>query len=317
VVPGDRTIAAGESIRVTVSATNNCTTTHPMQLAFDAVSAPTRVDAVALDPLPAKCLESIDKAVTSYVKSRMGYLDKCWSGINEGTITPQDCHTEPGTALKLSKATAKAVKGILKKCNDSFIIGPPPGGIGSAGCPGLTGGCSFSFTVLDDGTRGNSNDYVDCMLCMADSASSQMSLIQYQPPAAPGLDATADDCQVTIGKAAITFQNKKLKLLQNCRKLVNKGKYAGSCPDPKTVAKIATAQAKVGTQIAKICTSASLITAARPSGLNVSVCPGPPVACQGAVASVSDEATCMSCTHGFFDDCLYPATVGQSAPGCP
>lgn len=316
-IPGDRTIMAGESIRATVSVLQNCgSSNHPLRLAFDSTSAQTRLDFVALDALPAKCLESIDKAVTSYVKSRMGYLAKCQNGINEGSISPQSCQTEVNTAAKLTKNTAKAVKAILKKCNDSFVIGLPPGGIGAATCPGLTGQCAFNFSVLDDTVRGNNNDYVDCMLCMADRASDTMSGIQYQTTSPPTLDATTEKCQETVSKAAITFQNKKLKLLQNCRKLVNKGKYAGVCPDPKTVTKITTAQGKVATQIAKICFD-PVATNARPTGLGVSVCPGPPVACQGAVTSIATESTCMSCTHGFFDDCLYPATIGQSAIGCP
>ena len=316
----DRTINVGESIRATVSVTNNCSasSSHPFHLAFDSTSAQTRIDAVALDPLPAKCLDSIDKAMATYVKTRLLYLGKCENGINEGTITPQDCHTGTVTAGKLAKASAKAVKSILKQCNDSFVIGPPPGGIGTAGCPGLTGQCNFTFTVLDDGVRGNANDYVDCMLCMAESASDQMVSIQYESTSPPTLDPTvADPCQVMIGKASTTFQNKKLKLLQKCRTLVNKGKFAGACPDPKTVTNIGKAAAKVASSIATKCTSGAVITGPRPTGLGVAACPGPPVACQNPILSVTDESTCMSCTHEFFDDCLFPATIGQSGAGCP
>jgi len=317
-IPGDRTIAAGESIRATVTLGQDCgSSNHPLRLAFDATSALTRLDFVALDVLPAKCLESIDKAVTSYVKSRMGYLAKCENGINEGTITPQDCRTETNTKAKLDKNTAKAVKAILKKCNDSFIIGPPPGGIGTAGCPGLLGQCSFTFAVLDDTVRGNNNDYLDCMLCMGDVASDTMSGIQYQTTSPPTLAATEEKCQETVSKAAITFQNKKLKLLQGCRKLVNKGKYAGVCPDPKTLTKITSAQAKIQTQIAKTCVDPVMTAARGAGGLGLTVCPGPPVACQGAVTNLATESTCMACTHGFFDDCLYPATIGQPGAGCP
>ena len=72
---------------------------------------------------------------------------------------------------------------------------------------------------------------------------------------------------------------------------------------------------KVLTTISKHCTL-SIVTDADPAGLGLSACPGLGTSCAGAVASVGDEATCMSCTHRLTADCLFAATLGKTSPGC-
>ena len=77
---------------------------------------------------------------------------------------------------------------------------------GRANCPAVTGQCSFAVTALDDGTRGNGNDYVDCMLCVADQSVAGMVANSYASVAAPPLATAPGACQATLGKASITFE---------------------------------------------------------------------------------------------------------------
>jgi len=250
------------------------------------------------------------------VKARLTALEKCKDAIDGGTLAPQNCATETKTAAKIAKAVVKTVKGIVSKCTGSFVIANPPSGLGLAGCPGLTGQCNFTFTQLDDGTRGNSNDYVDCLLCIGDRATDQMNGIEYASAATPPLTKDVNDCQKTVGKTSAKFEDKKLVGLQKCRQQQNKNRITGACPDPKTQTTISGAAGAVVVGVATHCSDA-VVTGAPPGGLGLSSCAGPPVSCQGAIAGQADLSSCLTCTHEFFVDCLFPATLGHSAPGCP
>ena len=131
-------------------------------------------------------------------------------------------------------------------------------GLGVANCPAVTGQCGFAVASLDDGTRGNANDYVDCMLCDVDQAVAGMLANSYATAAAPPLASGPEGCQATLGKASITFESKRLKLLQKCRKLQSKGVITGVCPDPGTLAKIVAAQAKLAATVAGGCDDATV-----------------------------------------------------------
>lgn len=314
-IPGDRLVVGGGGIAVNVSVTNNCGVNRAVRLAYDAAAAPARAEFVALAEGAASCLRSVDRTMGRYLRQRMAAERKCNDKIDDGRLAPQDCLLEPKTATKLEKGAARAAKGILRKCTEGFVIQAPPGGIGAAVCPGLEGQCSFSFSQLDDGVRGNDNDYVDCLLCLFTQAADQLVGLEYATSAPRPLSADLAKCQVKIARAASRFASRKLALLQKCRKQRNRGKITGSCPDAKTVEKIAAAAAKVAKSLARRCTDA-MITSAPPAGLGLDACPGPPAACQGPIAGLADLAACLRCTHEFKVDCIFPTTAGGSSPGC-
>jgi hypothetical protein len=314
-VPGSRLLAAGESITATVKIENLCNSNRTLRLVYDATSTPTRIDFLGLDLGAAQCIQSIDKALEKYVKARATYLARCHDAVNAGKLQAADCTTEPKTLAKISKAVAKFVSSLEVKCSDGLVISGPPAGVGVAACPGFGGACQFAFSALDDGIRGNDDDYTDCMLCIADGATDDMIAVDYASATAAPMDTLLAVCQAGIGKTGIKFEDKKLKLLQACRKGQTLGKIAGACPDPKTVAKIAKEVTKVGAGVAAKCTDAQ-IASPDPAGLGLTACGGPPASCQAPIAGAADAATCVSCTHEQYVDCLFPATVGKSAPGC-
>jgi hypothetical protein len=314
-VPGSRLLADGESIAATVTIHNLCNSNRTLRLVYDATSTPTRVDFLGLSLGAAQCVESIDKAMEKYVKARATYLAKCHDGVNAGKLQTADCTTEAGTLTKINKAVAKFVAALKLKCSDGLIIDGAPNGLGAAACPGLGGQCQFSFSALDDGVRGNDNDYTDCMLCMGDTATNDMIGVEYASTTAAPMSPLVELCQATIGKTGVKFEDKKLKLLQTCRKGQNLGKVVGSCPDTKTAAKIAKEVAKVGTGVASKCTDAQ-VASPDPAGLGLTACAGPPASCQAPIGSAADAATCVSCTHEQYVDCLFVATTGKTASGC-
>ena len=308
----DRLIPAGSSIAIELTITNSCTANRRVFSAYDGTTAPSSIQFTSFDPGAASCLESIDKAVGKYTKARYKLLNQCEDKIDLGILPPQDCTLEAKTADKINRSVGKAVKAILKKCTNSFVIDPPPSGIGVATCPSVTGQCGFPLAILDDGTRGNSNDYLDCMLCIVDQSVAGMVANSYASVAVPPLPVDPAACQATIGKSAITFESKRLKLLQKCRKLQNKGVITGVCPDPGTLAKVGAAQAKLAASVAGACTTA-MIT----SDLGLVTCDGPPVSCSAPIASSNDEATCVDCTHTAFTQCLFLSTTGRTGTACP
>ena len=86
----------------------------------------------------------------------------------------------------------------------------------------------------------------------------------------------------------------------------------GVCPDPGTLAKIVAAQAKLAATVAGGCDDATVTGA-----LGLSTCGGPPASCNGAIATSSDEVTCLDCTHTAFTQCLFLVPTGHTGTACP
>ena len=312
----DRFLANGEAIAATVSVKNNCTANRRVNLTFDGTPAPTRIDFITLDPLVAKCLDTVDKSLTKFVKTRLTALGKCENDVNTGALPAATvCLTEAKTAARLAKALTKLASGVAKQCAGGLVTDFPPAGLNVHVCPGFQGSCAFRVASLDDGTRGNDNDYVDCLACLGTVSSGDLNGLQFRSTTIPPLAAAVTDCQEDLTRAATVFEVKALKGLQKCRKSSLSGKITGACPDAKTSDKLAKAATKVLTAISKHCT-AGVLTDADPAGLGLAACPGLGTSCAGAVAAVGDEATCMSCTHRLTADCLFAATLGKIAPGC-
>jgi hypothetical protein len=312
----DRFLGDGEAIAATVSVRNNCSANRRVNLTFDATVAPTRIDFITLNPLVAKCLDTIDKSLTKFVKTRLTTLSRCANDINTGDLPPgTDCSTETKSAEKLAKALTKLAGGVVKQCAGGLVTDFPPDGLHVQVCPGFQGACTFAVGSLDDGTRGNDNDYVDCLACLGTETSDDLHALQYRSATVPPLGELVSPCQEDISRAASVFEIKALKRLQKCRKNALGGKITGACPDPKSADKLALAAAKVLNGIAKHCTDA-IVTDADPSGLGLSTCPGIGTSCQAPVTGASSEATCQSCSHRLVADCLFAATLGKTAPGC-
>lgn len=312
----DRALENGEALAATVSVTNNCTANRKVNLTFDGTPALTRIDFINLDPLVAKCLDTVDKSLTKFVKTRLVALGRCVNDINTADLPPgTDCRTEPKTAGRLAKAVSKLASGLAKQCAGGLVTDIPPAGLHVAVCPGFQGQCAFPVGSLDDGVRGNDNDYVDCLACLGTNATDDLHDLQYRSTSAAPLSELVEPCQEDLGRAATVFEIKSLKLLQKCRKNSLSGKITGACPDLKTSDKLGKAVTKVLSAVSKHC-SGTIVTAADPAGLGLATCPGIGPSCAGSVAATADEAACMSCTHRLAADCLFAATLGKTSPGC-
>jgi hypothetical protein len=120
-----------------------------------------------------------------------------------------------------------------------------------------------------------------------------------------GLSSQAEACRQEIRKQYTGYVRKKLKLMQKCLDLVNRGAFAGPCPDVITAAKINKAAAKVNTtQIGKKCTD-SVVSASALDG-----------ACASA-ASTTDVRDCILTAADAAVSAMLDAEYADSNPVFP
>jgi hypothetical protein len=184
------------------------------------------------------CRAAVDTAVQDYMAARRIALLQCHSDTNEGRLRPRDCETEPKTAAALAAAEQTAQDALHRGCTDATVTSPPPTGIGAEFC-GEDEACGFSFARLDDGTRDDRDDYVDCLLCLAnDAVNTQIDqayagLTSSDPP--PPVRA----CRTRFTQAIIAFDTRRHML--EAHKTV------------RTATRVSAAQQKIATRLLARC----------------------------------------------------------------
>lgn len=169
----------------------------------------------ASHPEPARtaatCRTAVDGAVQDYMAARRLALLQCHSDTNEGRLHPRDCETEPGTATALATAEHEAIVALHHGCSDATVVSPPPAGIGAGFC-GDDDACGFSFTRLDDGTRDDRDDYVDCLLCLANDAVKTQIESAYAGLTTPAPPRPIRECRARITRAIVAFDVRRHRL---------------------------------------------------------------------------------------------------------
>jgi hypothetical protein len=207
----------------------------------------------------ATCQAAIEVAVGRYVNSRRGALSRCHDDTERGVLDPCDCETEPRTAARLARAEQKAVRRMRRACNEESVLAPPPRGLGAAACGGSNGTCEFRFAALDDGVRGNDNDYLDCVLCLSDVEVAERIESRYAGVASDEPPRETVTCRDRLGRAAIAFTARKHRILRRC---AAHGNDRG-CLRPEVQERIAAVAAKLGERLLKPCAAAAALR--RPS----------------------------------------------------
>jgi hypothetical protein len=157
------------------------------------------------------CRTTVDSAVQDYMAARRMALLQCHSDTNEGRLPPRDCETEPHTAAAIATAQDSAVARLNGACTDATVTEPPPAGIGAQIC-GDDGVCGFAFAHLDDGTRGDANDYADCLLCLANDAVDSQIDLAYDGLTTPDPPGDVRRCRLRLAQATVAFDHRRHSL---------------------------------------------------------------------------------------------------------
>jgi hypothetical protein len=198
------------------------------------------------------CRSTVDTAVQAYMAARRTALLQCHSDTNEGRLAPRDCETEPLTAAALATAERTVLDALHRGCSDATVTSPPPTGIGAEFC-GEDEACGFSFTRLDDGTRDDRDDYVDCLLCLADDAVKTQIDSAYVGLATSAPPRSVRECRTRFTQAIIAFDTRRTTLESQCP----------NCP--KTAARLTEAREKIATRLLADCREATATAASQPS----------------------------------------------------
>ncbi len=208
------------------------------------------------------CRSTVDTAVQAYMTARRSALLQCHSDTNEGRLAPRDCETEPVTAAALATAEHAVLTALHRGCSDATVTSPPPTGIGAGFC-GEDEACGFSFTHLDDGTRDDRDDYVDCLLCLADDAVKTQIDSAYVGLATSAPPRSVRECRTRFAQAIIAFDNRRHTL-------------ESRCPDcSKTAARVQEAQEKIASRLLADCRDPTATAGAQPSPNGTSPAPAP------------------------------------------
>jgi hypothetical protein len=251
-VPGGPVVRVGEAIALAVSVHNRCHDARRVTLAYDGAATPARLELIAPDRRVVSCREAVDGAVARYVSARRRTVKRCLDAIERGSLGARDCASDGPTAARLAAIEADAVAAMHAGCSDTTVVAPPPAGLGATTCGGPDDRCEFSFSVLDDGRRGNANDYVDCLLCLADRAT-DATLARTHADAPIAAPARPDACEARIQRAAVVFAGRKAKLLRRCQARTPSQLAAAPCPDEAMREHIGALQAKVGARLLAPC----------------------------------------------------------------
>ncbi len=168
----------------------------------------------------------------------------------------------------------------------------PASGTPSALTPG--DGVRSLTRQKNTGTAGSNDMDFAFATASACNNANQCATLGPVPTPTPGGNTTPGKaeraCRRAILKAGTAFASTYGKLIVGCETQRLKGKLTGACPDPKTVTKIAAADAKRTKAITKAC-GALLVTM---TGFGAS-CPSFTGDCVESIASVADVSSCVDC----------------------
>ncbi len=289
--------------------------------AFVAFGATAHADVV-------KCRQTISKEYGKYVKGLSKILQKC----NDGSVKDGNGAAAPGGNIptcdvkaKVGPAAQKMKDKIVGKCDDDGIT---PGAAGWPGtCPNFEGGTCTNAIA-------NGTDIGSCLECIGNAAVTQAMDLYYASLNNAGSDKDLIKCQSTIGKETTKFLQAKQKILDKCRKQVDKGNASLPCPIPgdgKAGAAIAKAESKKVGKICKACdTESTNGVTCTSNGQFASIgftghCPAvtvPPSgpSCGGPINNLNDLVRCVDCVTEFKVDCMdalgRPDQVAPYPPQC-
>jgi hypothetical protein len=262
----ERTVRAGEALLLRVAVTNDCAASRRVR-----VSGRPHLTSIEPGADVVRCGDVASDAVQRYVARRRRAIETCEARRDRWTVAPRGCPRDDDTAAVLAAAEAEAVWAMRDACSDELVTRPQPDGLGAVACGGADGYCQFAVAGLDDAVRGNDNDYVDCMLCLAERAADSL-LAEAEDVEGP--DPSADlvrRCERRIGSAAVAFTRRKMALVRRCRAL----KAGGDCPDGSTAARVAAAQVKVAARLLAPCAEVRVARAAARAGSAAPPAPRP------------------------------------------
>ncbi len=150
----------------------------------------------------------------------------------------------------------------------------------------LTPGDGVRALVRQKNTGAAGNNANDFALATASACNNAAQCAVLAPT--PGKAERA--CRRAIIKAGTGFAAAYGKALVGCETQRLKGKLTGACPDAKTAAKIAAADAKRTKVVTKACGTLPLAQ----SGFGAT-CPGVTGACTAPIAAIADVSACVDC----------------------
>ena len=301
-------------------------------LAFVAVGLSTLPANAALTNEQAKCQDTAAKQGRVYLKKAFKARQKCEDAVNKGTLPEgTDCALEATAAAKVSAAASKYSAKVTDKCPDPVVQTLSFG----EDCRGLTMGSALAACLVaahdaaadvllstaypDNPAKRCAGGSNDGKACTSDANCTPGGTCVLPGRACVGgtnaggvCDAAADctgggqclpskdqaNCAKTLGKTLIKQSNKRLSLLQKCKKSVAGDKLpAGTdCVDASSL-KLSSLMTKSAEKIEKKCPDAVAATdlfgascAGVDQGVSVAAC--------GLCAADAESDTLITVAHG-------------------
>jgi hypothetical protein len=214
-----------------------------------------------------KCRREVRKHASNYARAKLGSMQRCLDGINEGSLDG-DC-PDASAVTKITRADDRVdPAAIAKRCS-----------------PTVT---AASFLGASCATAADATDLRACVLTAADAAVAAMLDRQYADadPAASLAEAEAV-CQARIANAMNRYAGSRLRALLSCHNARDTRRTA-SCPDARTQLKLDKLVAAVQPSIERSCTN-PLIAALDAGGAFGGSCAG--------AATTADIAACEMSEH--------------------
>lgn len=292
----------------------------------------------ALTPPQAKCQKTLAKQGRSFFKKRFNALAGCENAINAGKFpTTTDCALEAGTLGKITKAETKLRDKIAAACSDMVVASLEFGGE----CLGVTAGTALAECQVQEHAAASDaliatvyGDPVPVQVCLGGGNNGRNCTIQAQcpggtcglflsdrtcaggandgapcsdtadcPTGACVLSADQQACDKRVAKALGKLTNKRLAIVQKCKKKVAADKL------PATTDCVAAGQAKIDKEFTK---TVDAIRAECPAMVTSTLAFGGPCVLQDDTDAV---AACGTCDVRKQADELILVQHGSSAYG--
>lgn len=296
------------------------------------------------------CRRAIAKASAAHAQERMKTLASCEDRVTSGKLPPAtDCEADPQTAARLAQAAAALQAAVAKACGGADRTCGAGGddeslaaiGWDAGTCPDLReAGCTNPIA--------HCGDVADCLVCLGGEGAGGVvettfaSLDLASPPRSP-----LEKCQRAVGKSTAKLFRLRAKHRQACWDRVLRGAEPGPCPNAAAADLIAKAEERAARSLCRACGGADrgcdgAVGSLPGTGGSDDMTPAEigfaeacddvtvPGAgsCGGAVSTLADLASCVSCVSDFHSTCVdaaavpaaesYPAECngGDVPPGC-
>ena len=266
----------------------------------------------------ARCQSAIGKGGFTFKAKVASTSRKCYDALLKGG----PCDTA-GRDGKIASAADHYGIVMRRSCTPAQLFSAPPAGLGFAlscafesGAPEPAEQACAALPVTD------AESLARCLACWKQAELNELLTIGYPclvgqipagsdldcgtPPACP-VDKLAIDCTRGIAKAALRFVLAKEQALEKCLNHVIRGRIPGPCPDGKTQALIAAAEAKV--------TIAALRCNVNPPWWDVC-----PEMCSQSISTLDDIATCIGGSAEAITDelvCIQYPSASTNGITCP